>query len=940
MATGLQFCLWTKGNRPIGRVEIGEVYRLSANEKNIFSVDKSCVGSETKNPEFTIDNARWAFIYNALFEDVKTKENTPNNLWGNLSGGKESVKKYGLGTNYSVGPKITFAPTGNSYYFGYKQRVELFSDSPGTGFYFYVVPITNNKIDYAYFQKSEDIKHYGETISLTICFHGYNLDNKNKYKTKVYLLEEKKAVGLTKTDDFEDNNLWKEPLEREILQKYSDDNWNTYLYYDFNIDIEWKKNDNKKKNFTVVVEVYRTYTEKGRFYGTNNKEERVAYRNFASNPTTDLVNYDSSILQLKDVDSKDSISSRFIVSEELMDQYLERIEREKTNMIQYIGDIRYTKKEDDPCGYSKILVQEDSNSERKPFTIFDEDSTDNVIDKTENVFAIIAGDERKEVSVILDKLTTKDVFCQGLLLDDGQKHTDKKNVFQIDKVYAAEKNKDGYHTTKDYTHQDQLKKAGIYSQTREKETDYDVIKSDKSYNPAESQNWKEGVDYEFKGDHKLTLKLNYLYNKTYESTFQKLLGYTADTINSALYTSVQSTAWIVRYMFLKEKYKQTFFIPISTCRYPNQIAKIEVYPDFEWWINVKYKTDAPIYVRQAPNYKYRVFTTEENQNQRLAGANRTEQSKNWKFKEKKYELDFEAGYKINGQEYSLIPGDGFPLLNAIRFFLRSYEIFKELSFADETEESELSIANGTARTSDGREPERRMTQRWQQRKAKGFPFRIDVTMPSLSGGIYGKFAQSKNTPSSIGSFYSLEFAAKPLFGIEGKLDLLYFAQFIGPIGQAMYRISEVVKKVNYLTLGAVKIDYFLYIGAKADLNIELKALEYHSVDGWGSGEVQVYAPIEVWLESGVDVNVSIQGIGKADVGITIKGEVKLEMRATYDKRQNKSPAFIKFNGLDAKIWVKFSAKSETNGDTEDPDDEPDFLKTIINPKDPWKIDIL
>ena len=213
-------------------------------------------------------------------------------------------------------------------------------------------------------------------------------------------------------------------------------------------------------------------------------------------------------------------------------------------------------------------------------------------------------------------------------------------------------------------------------------------------------------------------------------------------------------------------------------------------------------------------------------------------------------------------------------------------------------------------------------------------------MPSLSGGIYGKFAQSKNSPNSIGSFYNLEFAAKPLFGIEGKLDLLYFAQFIGPIGQAMYRISEVVKKVNYLTLGAVKIDYFLYIGAKADLNVELKALEYHSIDGWNSGEVQVYVPIEIWLESGVDVNVSIQGIGSAEVGVTIKGEVKLEMRATYDKRQNKSPAFIKFNGLDAKITVKLSAKSEASGDTGEPDDEPDFIKTIINPKDPWKIDIL
>ncbi|HEX8576793.1 MAG TPA: hypothetical protein VF677_10920 [Flavobacterium sp.] len=29
---------------------------------------------------------------------------------------------------------------------------------------------------------------------------------------------------------------------------------------------------------------------------------------------------------------------------------------------------------------------------------------------------------------------------------------------------------------------------------------------------------------------------------------------------------------------------QTYFLSISTCRYPNQLAKIKVYPDIEWEI--------------------------------------------------------------------------------------------------------------------------------------------------------------------------------------------------------------------------------------------------------------------------------------------------------------------------------------------------------------------
>lgn len=391
---------------------------------------------------------------------------------------------------------------------------------------------------------------------------------------------------------------------------------------------------------------------------------------------------------------------------------------------------------------------------------------------------------------------------------------------------------------------------------------------------------------------------------------------------------------------MKNGYKQLFFLPISTCRYPNQIAKIEVYPDFEWWINFKYKTESPVFVRQSPNYKYRVFTTQDNQNQKLAGERRTEQSNNWKFKKKEYDLEFEASYKINGEDHQLIPGDGFPVLNAIRFLLKTYEIVKAITFADETEESESSIANGTALTSDGRSPERRMTQRWQQRKSKGLPFRIEIGMPSFSGGIHGKFAQSKKQIEKYGSFYYLEVAASPLFSFKGEVDLLFYAQFIGPIGQAMYRISQIVKKVNYLTLGAVHIDYYIYVGLKAELNVELKAVEFHSIDGWNGGEIQIYIPASLYVRAGVDINVSIQGIGSASAEAKITGEAKFESRITYDKRSNKAPALIKFDGLDVKITINLEAKSDNSEDSQPTNEEPDYITNLLEPKDPWEIEIL
>ena len=259
---------------------------------------------------------------------------------------------------------------------------------------------------------------------------------------------------------------------------------------------------------------------------------------------------------------------------------------------------------------------------------------------------------------------------------------------------------------------------------------------------------------------------------------------------------------------------------------------ILVYPDFEWWVNLKYNAEDLLYVRQSPNYKHRDFTTTDDQNQKVEKDLKKETDENWKINKKSYKLDLEAVFKVNGEEHPLIPGDGFPILNAVKFFLKAYEIFKQLSFSDETEASTANIARGTARTSEGLPAEQSMRNRYVARKAMGKPFRVTVTSPSVSGGIYGKFVQSKVSPNLIGSFYELKFAAKPLFGISGELDLLFYAQFIGPIGLKMCNLSYVVTRVNYLTFGAVKIDYYINIGFKVDFNVDVTGVEYHSIDGW------------------------------------------------------------------------------------------------------------
>ncbi len=43
--------------------------------------------------------------------------------------------------------------------------------------------------------------------------------------------------------------------------------------------------------------------------------------------------------------------------------------------------------------------------------------------------------------------------------------------------------------------------------------------------------------------------------------------------------------WIFRYFWFTDKTAQVYFLPVSTCRYPNQLVKINVWPDIEWEVS-------------------------------------------------------------------------------------------------------------------------------------------------------------------------------------------------------------------------------------------------------------------------------------------------------------------------------------------------------------------
>ncbi|POR23585.1 hypothetical protein BWK58_09880 [Flavobacterium columnare] len=784
-----------------------------------FYLDASCFENEALVP-----NSKWAVVYQDAFAEAQIQHKTiPSSLWA-LNEGRVPIDYLGMKRHYKIGNSLTVKLLENSqsvYYYGYIQKVIVFTDRPEEGFSFSIIPVSRPRISFAYFENSEKNWRYGEIVNLSIHYHNLCTTNHDTLFSQVFIVEANEANAAIKAEEGDDidleslkeSSVWQSGEFKMAQVDKKATGFNSRIPFSVLIDYEkWRKGEAKEKTFSLIVVVYRTE------YPYNIKSEKVvSFRNFITNPTKDLYQYNPETLSLKDINIKeDAISSRIVVQKDFMSEILAKREIEVNNMIQYVGDIAYNRKEYDPCGYSKITIKDEDDDEREALVIFDENNIPAPKDQTEKIFGIIAGDKRKKISITIDQLKNKRVFCHGLLLEAGEDHSKQKNVFQVDKVYTAKKIRDKnnheiYLEKKDHTHQEQLKKSNSPI-TKENKEDYDVIRTDNSYNPSAVQGWQEGLDYKFEGANQLVIMPSYIYNKT-------ILENIPTTISSSLGKEALNTLWLFNYFILKEDLAQTYFLPISTCRYPNQLAKIKVYPDIEWEVAFLITTGTGY----SGNIRY--------ERKRLNSIH-----KGYKFKYLKDDLQIGVtksstiGYSIMGkcivneEEHSL----GFEgIQKSVDLLVSTFNACKEILEVLNPEGINVNESSAVSK------------------KVIKIDFAIDP--PNIGFALSKKFGEASN--KRIVPIYKGGFRADPFIGITISVDLVpIFTKFTRGMYGVGYILEFIVNTIKWVSNSEIYITFEAGLSVKFDFK-----LSYNLVDGFdkkGNAEQEIIVEVPISIKAG------------------------------------------------------------------------------------------
>lgn len=735
-------------------------------------LDETCLGRNTTNPRKTMAEVKWLLVrqhiwlnYKKLYPDLG-KNDFFNKLTSELSASDYSILS-GNDLNFTRSLLITNNSGSN---LGAIHILMPYTNFPEYEIgNIFVVALSAPKILYAQFkfpkhgyiplQNQEKRAAYGQTIEAVVYTHLLPDWRKSlmKFEFEVELINKGDVVSKSGL---------------KFMGHGGDFHYNNKAIVRFLIDAEWqKKHEDKNKDEEFYLRIKGTeafstptFTSPDTIYNSSEYNSQADTADWMRMEDGKWV-YDSSRVLLVPYDTFAELMSGFEV--------------EKNEMIQYIGDIEYEYQEYDPCGYKKIKIKCD---DRQKY-IFDEDKVETKkIDETAEYFEILAGDTAKEVVITVENLQKSPSYiCTGVLLQKDEQHDTWEKIFQMGNVQPAEHKDTGYQTVEDKSdpaHQDD---RDVYASTTKAP----------SKNVASSQMLQFNVNYFKEGENGIKLKLPFKYNKTVaEGTVIR---------NTAL-----DQLWLFRYFWITEDMVQKYFVPIATCRYPNQIAKIKVYPDISWTFHINYGMKNPIYYRD---------TWVEMRQHRVEDAVVRAQAGDIDgydgTVETKFSLSLEA--KWNGTEAAKLDQK---ISEKVKLLIGSFIKIKQ--FVDKVTGRDRGNSIDGASSSIAE-------------RMRRVPLSIEVLSPQITLGAGWEFKKGREEEGlahRLAPTLGIVAKADPVIGAEAVIDLIAWGKKLHP---GAYAVITALDLLAYAANAEVRFDLKFYGKLVIDGNVELSRLRKEGV---------------------------------------------------------------------------------------------------------------
>lgn len=888
------------------------------NEIEIENESKLCFvkAGETKSLSLKNKNTkkRWVWIAAEYLPYAEVSWGLYSK-WGEWKNKKETapdipIEIYGIGKQYTFNHSVRIkAASGSNFTKGTIFYVEPFTDEPTLKNGYYIATIDTPKILSAYFAKYKDeFKYPNEDGKSNV----YTYKNSIRLYVLTHMIPDYTVkyhnFALFEVDihDTEGHKVTKTPMQFFQKTKTGVFTVNTLTELNFEIDEAWRKESEHQKGkvkkyfATIKVTIYSNedaftgeevnkieesfeisanknprnrgllkYTNKFKSVAPNSEEvgfiytdedeviSEIGWGRTVNQGIAHAKKYKKTVLEIHDTQCGTVLKNQqttFDVRYDTMDVILDKYEVSKNNMFAVIGDVNYSSKEAEPCKFTKIQIEHKSRTE--PFVLFDEGKkTSAMVDQTNLAFGIVAGDAKETIKITAEGLAIQsyhpDLKAPPICLGITTAKKVRKNGVQNKKVKHRNQEEFMHNGIEDVFN---MEKAYLLhpGQNTFSKWSYEGTTGDETIDIRD-----QGIKYKLL-ENGIELEVGYLYNKTYDTQVEKILGsksgeWTNDLIDKA---------WILRYFLLKDNQAQNYFIPISTCRYPNQIARIQLYPDINWAITFTFGDVDPTHSenwQKGLTEKKQKLIAKHKENLKPFNRNKplstTEKKKEEALKKLNISLGIKASYGTDSINLTTDLG------KKINDFIYAFAVAKNLIDKVSGNEASKKEQNNLYQKRVNKLASKHGS-KWLKKLAKA-PITITVHQPSFSVVFaWGRKSLESQTNAAVPIAYDVFLKAAPLLKIEGSLDLITCATFIPVAGQVI--------KVADIVLNVVGVTPVFKLTAMGSIGVSIVGTV--KIDG-DTNESKLERKIDADMKLTIEASITVGGglVGFMFAGGDIKG---------------------------------------------------------------------